>query len=113
MAFFVSRRFTSRIHEISDMKKARVLSLRAEYTRLRYQKKHTDPSPYLVVKYMNANHTKFRHIHLIGKIRNILYCVTSTAYFQQKVTRNIVKFIYSLIKTCELRSHYSQSYLNN
>ena len=35
-AFFVSRRFASHIslHEISDLKKAIVLSLRAEYTRL-------------------------------------------------------------------------------
>ena len=38
--FFVSRRFASRIHEISDLKKkALVLSLRAGYTRLRDQKK--------------------------------------------------------------------------
>ena len=37
--FFVSRRFASRIHEISDLKKALVLSLEAEYTRLRDQKK--------------------------------------------------------------------------
>ena len=36
--FFVSRRIASRIHEISDLKKALVLSLRAEYTRLRDQK---------------------------------------------------------------------------
>ena len=40
--FFVSRRFASRIHEISDLKKALVLSLRAGYTRLRDQKKHTE-----------------------------------------------------------------------
>ena len=33
--FFVSRRFASRIHEISDLKKALVLSLRAECTRFR------------------------------------------------------------------------------
>ena len=38
--FFVSRRIASRIHEISDLKKkALVLSLGAEYTRLRDQKK--------------------------------------------------------------------------
>ena len=37
--FFVSRRIASRIHEISDPKKALVLSLRAEYTRSRVQKK--------------------------------------------------------------------------
>ena len=36
--FFVSRRFASRIHEISDLKKALVLSLRAEYTRLKEKK---------------------------------------------------------------------------
>ena len=37
--FFVSRRFASRIHEISDLKKkALVLSLRAGYTRLRDKK---------------------------------------------------------------------------
>ena len=36
---FVSRRFASRIHEISDLKKALVLSLRAGYTRLRDKKK--------------------------------------------------------------------------
>ena len=35
--FFVSRRFASRMHEISDLKKALVLSLRAGYTRLRDQ----------------------------------------------------------------------------
>ena len=40
--FFVSRRFASRIHEISDLKKALVLSLRAGYTRFRDQKKHTE-----------------------------------------------------------------------
>ena len=40
--FFVSRRIASRIHQISDLKKALVLSLRAEYTRLRDQKKHTE-----------------------------------------------------------------------
>ena len=41
LCFFVSRRFASRIHEISDLKKkkALVLSLRAGYTRLRDQKK--------------------------------------------------------------------------
>ena len=40
--FFVSRRFASRIHEISDLKIALVLSLSAEYTRLKDQKKHTE-----------------------------------------------------------------------
>ena len=40
--FFVSRRFASRIHEISDLKKALVLSLGAEYTRFRDSKKHTE-----------------------------------------------------------------------
>ena len=40
--FFVSRRFASRIHEISDLKKALVLSPSAGYTRLRDQKKHTE-----------------------------------------------------------------------
>ena len=40
--FFVSRRIASRIHEISDLKKALVLSLRAGYTRLRDKKKHTE-----------------------------------------------------------------------
>ena len=40
-AFFVSRRLANRIHEIRDLKtKALVLSLRAEYTRLRDQKKN-------------------------------------------------------------------------
>ena len=39
---FFSRRFASRIHEISDLKKSLVLSLRAGYTRLRDQKKHTE-----------------------------------------------------------------------
>ena len=39
--FCVSRRFASRIHEISDLKEAPVLSLRAECTRLR-DKKHTE-----------------------------------------------------------------------
>ena len=38
----VSRRFASRIHEISDLKNALVLSLRAGYSRLRDQKKHTE-----------------------------------------------------------------------
>ena len=39
--FFVSRRFTSRIHEISDLKNALELSLGAEYTRFRVSEKHT------------------------------------------------------------------------
>ena len=39
--FFVSRRFASRIHEISDLKKALLLNLRDECTRLR-DKKHTE-----------------------------------------------------------------------
>ena len=37
--FFCFRRIASRIHEISDAKNALVLSLRAEYTRSRVQKK--------------------------------------------------------------------------
>ena len=40
--FLVSRRFASRIHEISDLKQALVLSLRAGYTRLIDKKKHTE-----------------------------------------------------------------------
>ena len=36
--FFVSHRFASRIHKISDIKKSLVLSLRADYTRLSEQK---------------------------------------------------------------------------
>ena len=40
--FLVSRRFASRIHEISDLKKDLVLGLRAGYTRLRNTKKHTE-----------------------------------------------------------------------
>ena len=41
--FFVSRKIASHIHEISDLKKAFVLSLGAEYTGLRDQKKiHTE-----------------------------------------------------------------------
>ena len=39
--FFVSRRFASRIHEISDLKKTLVLSLRAGFRRLRDQTKKT------------------------------------------------------------------------
>ena len=40
--FFVSRRIASRMLEISDQKSSRahVLSLRAEYTRSRVQKRH-------------------------------------------------------------------------
>ena len=36
--FFVSRRFASRIYEVSDLKKALVFSLRAEYTTFMYPK---------------------------------------------------------------------------
>ena len=39
---FFSRRIAIRIHEISDLKKAPMLSLGAEYTRLKDQKKHTE-----------------------------------------------------------------------
>ena len=40
--FLVSRIFARYIHEISDLKKALVLSLRAEYTRLKESQKRTD-----------------------------------------------------------------------
>ena len=63
--FFVSRKIASRIHEISDPKKALVLSLRAEYTRSRVQKKDTEhedlATVYVVLPSLRAEEFKEKY----------------------------------------------------